>query len=159
MLPIRAFFRVPCLRHKIAALLIWSAFAWPMPGVATAGEQKFVCDISGPVPVTLVKTSRGNIPLIRWVKKTFSGFGYDPIQRCRETSLRLTIFHDGGRLKTMRPGTTNGYPVLCVDGGVAGSACERQYVLLTFDKGADPQAIGRQLMDLRNRAKKGAIEL
>jgi hypothetical protein len=124
-----------------------------------SGAQKFVCDANGPVPVTFVKTSRGNLPLIRWVKKTFTGFGYDPIQRCRETSRRLTAFHDAGQLKTMRSGTTHGYPVLCADGGVAGSACERQHVLLTFDKDVDPAEISRQLTDLRARAQKGAISL
>jgi hypothetical protein len=160
MLPISAFFRIPRPHREIALLLVWGICMWVVPSTAAgAGAQKFVCDASGPVPVTFVKTSRGNLPLIRWVKKTFSGFGYDPVQRCRETSLRLTTFHNAGQLKTMRSGTTHGYPVLCVDGGVVGSACERQNVLLTFDRGVDPQAIGRQLTDLRARAQKGAISL
>lgn len=160
MLPISAFFRIPYPRRKIAFLLIWGICLWVLPSIAAgAGAQKFVCDASGPVPVTFVKTSRGNLPLIRWVNKTFTGFGYDPIQRCRETSFRLTTFHDAGRLKTIRSGTTHGYPVLCVDGGSEGSACERQHVLLTLDKGVDPKSIGRQLTDLRARAQKGAISL
>jgi hypothetical protein len=144
---------------KIAMIPIVLATLFHGTRALAAGERKFFCATGGQIPVTFVKTSRGNIPLIRWVKKTFSGFGYNPVQRCRETSLRLTIFHDGGRLKSMRSGTTHGYPVLCVDGGLEGSPCDRQYVLLTFDKGMDPQAIARQLVDLRGRAKKGPISL
>ncbi len=159
MQPTFTFFRMPQPWAKIAVIPIWSTLLFPGTGALAARERKFFCDTSGSVPVTLVKTSRGNIPMIRWVKKTFNGFGYNPVQRCRETSLRLTIFHDSGRLKSMRSGTTNGYPVLCVDGGVEGSPCERQHVLLTFDRGVDPNAIGRQLIDLRRRAQKGAIDL
>jgi hypothetical protein len=159
MQPIFTFFSMPQPGSKIAVFPIWIALLFLSPGALAVGERKFFCDTKGSAPVTWVKTNRGNIPLIRWVKKTFNGFGYNPVQRCRETALRLTIFHAGGQLKSMRGGTTHGYPVLCVDGGVEGSPCDRQYVLLTFDKGVDPKAIGRQLINLRVRAKKGAIDL
>jgi Circadian oscillating protein COP23 len=159
MQPTLAFFRMPRFHLKIPVMAIGVLLLCPGWAASADRERKFFCTTNGPVPVTLVKTNRGNIPLIRWVKKTFNGFGYNPVQRCRETSLRLTIFHDSGKLKTIRGGITHNYPVLCVDGGAEGSPCDRQYVLLTFDKGTDPQAIGRQLTDLRSRAQQGAIDL
>jgi Circadian oscillating protein COP23 len=157
MLPIPV--RIPGRRLKIVALAVGcQVCCWVLPAHG-ANSGKFVCDLSGAAPVTLVRTGRGNIPVIRWVKKTFNGFGYDPIQRCRETSLRLSLFHDGGKLQAMRAGTTHGYPVLCIEAGAPGSPCSRPGVLLTFDKSVDPQAISRQLLDLRRRASQGPIEL
>jgi Circadian oscillating protein COP23 len=159
MLPCSISTRIPGCGLKIVAV----AMSWPvwysLPPVSAASSGKFFCDTSGPAPVTLVRTGRGNLPLIRWVKKTFNGFGYDPLQRCRETSLRLSIFHDSGKLQALRAGTTNGYPVLCIEAGASGSPCLKQSVLLTFDKNVDPQVIHRQLLDLRHRASQGPIEL
>jgi hypothetical protein len=157
MLPISA--RIPGRRLKIVALAVGSQICFSVLPANGASSGKFFCDLSGTAPVTLVRTGRGNIPLIRWVKKTFNGFGYDPIQRCRETSQRLSLFQAAGKLQAMRAGTTHGYPVLCVEAGASGSACSRPAVLLTFDKSADPQAISRQLLDLRRRASQGPIEL
>jgi hypothetical protein len=157
MLPIPV--RIPGRRFKIVALAVGCQVFCSVQPANAANSGKFVCDLSGAAPVTLVRTGRGNIPVIRWVKKTFNGFGYDPIQRCRETSLRLSLFHDGGKLQAMRAGTTHGYPVLCIEAGAPGSPCSRPGVLLTFDKSVDPQAMSRQLLDLRRRASQGPIEL
>lgn len=159
MMPCSVFARIPRYKLKIVALVISCPVWFGAVPVKAAASGKFFCDTQGAAPVTLVRTGRGNLPLIRWVTKTFNGFGYDPLQRCRETSLRLSLFYDAGKLKAMRAGTTHGYPVLCVEAGEAGSPCSRPAVLLTFDKNVDPQAISRQLLDLRRRASQGPIDL
>jgi Circadian oscillating protein COP23 len=159
MMPCSLFARIPRCGLKIVALVMSCPVWYGVAPVRAAASGKFFCDTKGAAPVTLVRTGRGNLPLIRWVTKTFNGFGYDPLQRCQETSLRLSLFYDAGKLKAMRAGTTHGYPVLCVEAGGAGSPCSKPAVLLTFDKSVDPQVISRQLLDLRRRASQGPIDL
>ena len=124
----------------------------------TQPSRKFKCELIGGVPTTIVKTVRGNIPMIHWVK-SFTGRYNNVSQRCNEVSARLDRFNRQGELKFVRTGNVNHYPVLCAAAGVSGNTCPQRTVLVTLAKGSDSGQILQQLLDLRARASGQIIQL
>jgi Circadian oscillating protein COP23 len=120
--------------------------------------RKFKCELVGGFPTTVVKTVRGNIPMIHWVK-SFTGRYNNINRRCQEVSARLDRFNQDGELKFIRTGNVNTYPVLCVDPGVNGNTCPKTRVLVTLPKGSDSSQILQQMLDLRARASGKIIQL
>ncbi len=121
-------------------------------------SRKFQCELVAGIPTTVVKTVRGNIPTIHWVK-SFTGRYNNVNQRCAEVSIRLDKFDRSGKLKFIRTGNVNNYPVLCVDTGVSGNTCPMTSVLVTLPKGSDASHILQQMLDLRARAAGKIIQL
>ena len=121
-------------------------------------SRKFQCELVAGVPTTVVQTVRGSIPTIHWVK-TFTGRYNNVNQRCAEVSTRLERFNRNGKLKFIRTGNVNSYPVLCVDTGVSGNTCPMTSVLVTLPKGSDASHILQQMLDLRARAAGKVIQL
>jgi hypothetical protein len=121
-------------------------------------SRKFRCELVGGVPITVVKTVRGNIPMLHWVN-SFTGRYNSVNQRCNEVSARLDRFNRDGKLKFIRTGNVNSYPVLCADAGVSGNTCPKTSVLVTLAKGTDSSQILQQLVDLRARASGQIIQL
>jgi Circadian oscillating protein COP23 len=121
-------------------------------------SRKFQCEMVAGIPTTVVKTVRGNIPTIHWVK-SFTGRYNNVNQRCAEVSTRLDKFNRSGKLKFIRTGNVNNYPVLCVDNGVSGNTCPMTSVLVTLPKGSDSSHILQQMLDLRARAAGQIIQL
>jgi Circadian oscillating protein COP23 len=138
-----------------AILLIESQWLQPSQAQPT---RKFRCEVTAGVPTTIVKTVRGNIPMIHWVK-SFTGRYNDVNQRCNEVSNRLDRFDRDGKLRYIRTGNVNTYPVLCVDAGVSGNTCPQNSVLVTLPKGTDSARMLQQMLDLRARASGRIIEL
>jgi hypothetical protein len=130
---------------------------WLQPSPAQP-SRKFRCELINGLPTTVVKTVRGSIPTIHWVK-SFTGRYNNVSQRCNEVSARLDRFNRAGKLKFIRTGNVNSYPVLCVDAGVSGNTCPQTSVLVTLPKGADSAQILQQLLDLRARASGQIIQL
>ena len=130
---------------------------WIQPTQAQP-SRKFQCELIAGVPTTVVKTVRGNIPAIHWLK-SFTGRYNNVNQRCAEVSTRLERFNRDGRLKFIRTGNVNNYPVLCVDTGVSGNTCPMTSVLVTLPKGSDSSHILQQMLDLRARAAGQIIQL
>jgi Circadian oscillating protein COP23 len=130
---------------------------WSIPSQAQS-SRKFRCELVNGVPTTLVKTARGNIPAIRWVK-SFTGRYNSVDRRCNEVSARLDRFERAGKLKFIRTGNVNSYPVLCVDSGVSGNTCPMASVLVTLPKGTDSSKMLQQMLDLRARASGQIIQL
>jgi Circadian oscillating protein COP23 len=131
--------------------------SWAQPTQAQP-SRKFQCELVAGIPTTVVKTVRGNIPTIHWVK-SFTGRYNDVNQRCTEVSTRLDRFNRSGKLKFIRTGNVNNYPVLCVDTGVSGNTCPMTSVLVTLPKGSDSSHILQQMLDLRARAAGKIIQL
>jgi hypothetical protein len=121
-------------------------------------NRKFKCELVGGFPTTIVKTVRGNIPMIHWVK-SFTGRYNNVDRRCQEVSARLDRFNQNGELKFIRTGNVNTYPVLCVDPGVSGNTCPKTRVLVTLHKGSDSSQMLQQMLDLRARASGKIIQL
>ena len=86
-----------------------------------ANSNKFFCTQSNGVPVTMVSTSRGNEPFIRWVVKDFSPSGFTPQRRCEVVSGRLQRYYDNGTLFITSRNNFKGYPVLCIADRQGGS--------------------------------------
>ena len=130
---------------------------WAQP-IQAQPSRKFQCELVAGVPTTVVQTVRGSIPTIHWVK-TFTGRYNNVNQRCAEVSTRLERFNRNGKLKFIRTGNVNSYPVLCVDTGVSGNTCPMTSVLVTLPKGSDSSHILQQMLDLRARAAGKVIQL
>jgi Circadian oscillating protein COP23 len=151
----------PLLRSFFSIALLGTIFTIVSPSVQARpiqSSRKFKCELRGTVPTTVVKTVRGNIPMIHWVK-SFTGRYHDVSQRCHEVSARLDRFNQRGELKFIRTGNVNSYPVLCVDAGVNGNTCPQRNVLVTLAKGSDSGQMLQQLLDLRARASGRIIQL
>jgi hypothetical protein len=150
------------LIHKFSGIFLFAtvlliAPQWVQPSQAQP-SRKFRCEMVNGEPITVVKTLRGSIPTIRWVK-SFTGRYNNINQRCNEVSARLDRFNRDGKLKFIRTGNVNSYPVLCVDAGVSGNTCPKTRVLVTLAKGTDSSQMLQQLLDLRARAAGKMIQL
>jgi Circadian oscillating protein COP23 len=96
--------------------------------------------------------------MIHWVK-SFTGRYSSVGNRCHEVSMRLDRFNRDSKLKFIRTGNVNSYPVLCVDTGVSGNTCPQASVLVTLPKGTDSARMLEQMLDLRARASGRIIQL
>lgn len=153
MLPLIRKFSDICLIGAVLAITP----QWFQPSQAQP-TRKFRCELIRGVPTTVVKTVKGNIPTIRWVK-SFTGRYNSVNQRCGEVSARLDRFNQNGKLKFIRTGNVNNYPVLCVDTGVSGNTCPMNNVLVTLPKGTDSSQMLQQMLDLRAQAAGKIIQL
>ncbi|WP_310426818.1 COP23 domain-containing protein [Chamaesiphon sp. VAR_48_metabat_135_sub] len=152
---------LPLIRKFSGVFLLAAIFAitpqWLEPSQAQP-SRKFRCEVVNGEPITVVKTVRGNMPTIRWVN-SFTGRYNNINERCNEVSARLDRFNRNGKLKFIRTGNVNSYPVLCVDSGVSGNTCPKTSVLVTLPKGTDSSQMLQQLLDLRARASGRIIQL
>lgn len=121
-------------------------------------RNTFSCDRIQGTPTTVVTTVRGRVPMIRW-SKSFTGRYQNLRLRCNEVSARLEQFNRQGKLKFIRTGNVNNYPVLCVDREVSGNSCPHSAVLVTLPRGADGGLVLQQMLDLRARASGKPINL
>ncbi|WP_062287473.1 COP23 domain-containing protein [Nostoc piscinale] len=77
-----------------------------------AGPSKFFCTQEGGIPVTKVRTPRGNETFIRWVVDDFKKF--PPANRCQTVTARFQRYYDNGSLYITSRDNFNSYPVLCI---------------------------------------------
>jgi Circadian oscillating protein COP23 len=123
-------------------------------------RNQFFCGISEGKPSTVVRTSRGNVPLIVWNNETFSSSGWTPKRRCEEVSTRFQRFNDNGQLRFMRAGTFNGQKVLCIDRAKGSGTCSSAAaVVLTLPQRSDANQVLEQMLDTRNRASRQPLYL
>lgn len=118
-------------------------------------QQRFFCDEEQ--IVTIVRTRRGEIPIIRWLDRSFSP-PWTPIERCKKVSARFERFNDNGTLKYIKASQINNQPVLCV-AGYKGGACLPNGLLVTFKSGTDPNLTLTRLLDRRAWATGQIINL
>jgi hypothetical protein len=147
---------------KFSGVFLLSAFftieaQWLQPSQAES-NRKFSCELISGAPTTVVKTDRGSMPMIHWVR-SFPGRSNHINQRCSEVSSRLDRFNRDGKLKFVRTGNVNTYPVLCVDSGISGNTCPKTRVLVTLSKGTDSALVLQQMLDLRARAAGRILQL
>lgn len=141
---------------SVIALSIGTTISISLPSDAQTG--KFYCGMSRGVPATLVRTPRGNKPMIRWVDSAFPP-PWTPEKRCEEISARFQRFFDNGTLNFLRAGKLNGQAVLCV-ASYKGGPCLRNGVLVTLKADKSPREILQQLLDNRaGSSGDGTIQL
>ena len=141
---------------SVSAIALLSTATITQPSYAEGNT--FFCGTTNNVPATLVQTSRGEVPMIRWVSNDFSSGSYTPMRRCQDVSAKFQRFSDNGTLKFIRTGIVNRYPVLCL-ASYPGGECNNNAVILTLQTGSDSQLVLERLLNLRARAAGRAIEL
>ncbi|MBO1350280.1 MAG: COP23 domain-containing protein [Hormoscilla sp. GUM202] len=109
---------------------------------SAAQSQKFFCDRSDGAPATVVRTSKGNVPIIIWVDRGFELSGWTPQRRCQAVSDRFQQYDDLGLLEYIRTGTVSRHPVLCV-ANRQGGACPSTQVLVTLNHGVWSKVVDR----------------
>ncbi|PMB00582.1 hypothetical protein CEN50_02630 [Fischerella thermalis CCMEE 5268] len=140
---------------SIAALTLSSTASITQP--SHAQTSKFFCGMSRGVPATLVRTSRGNIPIIRWVDEAFPP-PWTPEKRCEEISSRFQRFYDNGTLNFLRAGKLRSQPVLCVASEKNGP-CLANGVLVTLKPDRNPRETLQRLLDYRGGSGGVSIDL
>ena len=121
-------------------------------------QQRFFCgnnthSIYGIVPATIVKTPRGNVPMIHWVSNWIKNPNWPRQKRCDEVAKRLNRYDANGMLKYIRTGKVKIYPVICVASSEGGNCNERD-VVVTLEPGSDAEEVLQEMTDLRGRSRK-----
>jgi hypothetical protein len=122
-----------------------------VPVRANTTEGKFYCGRSKNTPATMAKTSRGPVPVIRWVSTI--GEDYTPENRCKIVSGKFQQFYTDGTLNYLTTGTVNQLPVICAAQSENGPCTG---VLFTLKPNSDPGQTLKRLLSIRNRAP-GAV--
>ncbi|MDF5718088.1 MAG: COP23 domain-containing protein [Rhizonema sp. NSF051] len=150
---------LPLLGRVLVATAITISTTATINHPSYAGSKsKFSCTKLNGIPVTMVKTSRGNEPMIRWVDRGFISSGYTPQERCQTVSTKFQRYYDNGKLYLTGRDNLNGYPVLCI-ANRQGASCSPENVLVTLKPGTDPGAALQQILDFRRSAKTPPVEL
>jgi len=120
------------------------------PEPSAAQSKKFFCGTSDGSPATMVRKSGGDVAIIIWSNRNFESSGWTRQRRCEVVSARFQKYDNEGKLRYIRTGTVNGYPVLCV-ANHQGGACPSTQVLITLNRGSDAESQLRSLLDTRNQ--------
>jgi hypothetical protein len=121
-----------------------------------AENNKFFCTQENGVPVTKVRTSRGNETFIRWTVQDFKKF--PPLTRCRAVSARFQRYYDNGQIFITSRDNFQGYPVLCI-ANRKGTPCTKENILVTLKPGTDTGKTLKQMLDFRRGVGTAAINL
>jgi len=119
-----------------------------------AQQTTFYCGTSRGSPATITRTTRGDIPTIRWVSTDLPP-PLTPQQRCQEVSRRFQVYHDNGTLKYITTGTMNDQSVLCVASRQGGDCTD---VLFTLKPGSNPKRTLLRLLDRRGLAEGNTLD-
>ena len=151
--------RQPLFGTAAAALVVGISAVLSQPAQAQSRNQ-FYCGISEGKPATIVRTARGNVPLIVWSNEAFAASGWTPKRRCEDVSARFQRFNDNGQLRFMRAGTFNSQQVLCIDRARGSGNCSSaEAVVVTVPQRSNANLILEQMLDTRNRASKQPLYL
>ncbi len=118
-------------------------------------SKRYFCAVLNGTHKTFVSTSRGNIPIVTWVRSYGS---WNPRQRCIVGSQRFQGFADRGMLKQIGTGTVNYEPVLCAVIN-KGDSCNSNNVLVTLPRGSNTTEIARQILDIPSLASGRVISV
>jgi Circadian oscillating protein COP23 len=142
----------PSLLLSTLSLSILVGLATDLTSVrANTTGSKFYCGQSKNVPTTMAKTSRGAVPVIRWVSTL--GGTYTPENRCKIVSEKFQTFYNDGTLNYLTTGIVNQLPVICAAQRENGPCTG---VLFTLKPNSDPGQTLQRLLSIRDRAP-GAV--
>ena len=111
-----------------------------------AENNQFFCGVLNKQPVTLMRTVRGNVAMIRWVSNNYFPPPWTAQRRCQEVARRFQRNYDDGSLKYINTGRLNGEPVVCA-ALKKSDRCTNQTLLFTLKRGANPDQTLQRLMD------------
>jgi Circadian oscillating protein COP23 len=148
------------LSKSILALVAFSSFvgmSQSFVAPAVAGEStSFYCDISGPTPVTKIRTERGDETFIEWTNSL--GNGYSLEKRCQIVTERFQSQVGRGRMYLTSRAKVNGMPVIC-NSNREGGACNSRNILVTLDRGADHLKALQKLASFQRGASNKPLKL
>jgi hypothetical protein len=156
---ITKFIPVSILLAQIIPAFSLVALSPTVPSVAaltTLTTVKFACARLEGRLATVVKTKKGNVPLVVWDSTLFAGSGYSPVNRCQQVTKRFQNLHRSGKLKYLTAGQVKNLPVICAT-VLTTERCNLDNLLFTLRPGKDPQGILQKLNDIRNRVAKNAV--
>ncbi|TFI54974.1 hypothetical protein BLD44_006330 [Mastigocladus laminosus UU774] len=145
-----------------AQVLSGVAFALALVTTTTSNQpsyaesEKFFCTQEKGVPVTKVRTTRGDETFIRWVVTDFKEF--PPLQRCEIVTKRFQRYYDNGEIYITSRNNFNSYPVLCITNR-KGAPCTSDNILVTLKPGANTGLVLKQMLDFRRGADASPINL
>jgi hypothetical protein len=115
---------------------------------ALAGHRTlFFCDTSESMPVTKVRTSRGDEEMIRWTNSY--GNGFTTTKRCQLVTQKLQTHTNRGRWFLTSRENINGMPVICAVSR-EGENCTASTILVTLPRGANAGEALQQLNFFRS---------
>jgi Circadian oscillating protein COP23 len=157
----KASFLRPIVVATALGLMAAPSFIQPSQAETQSNARFFCSAIVNPAtgektPMTLAKTQRGNVEMIRWKSTFFNNKVNDftPMSRCTEVSRRFQDFYNQGILSYLTTGKMNAQNVICV-AEEYGGPCSG--LLLTLEPKDDPQQVLQELMNVRTRASGGPI--
>lgn len=139
------------LRVLLTALVVSNSTTALFCQPSRAGNNNFFCATLNRQPVTLVRTPRGNVPLVRWTSNNYFPPPWTAQKRCQEVGRRFQRNYDNGTLKYINTGILNGEPVVCAAVN-KDDACTNRTLLFTLKRGSDADATLQRLMDRRGLA-------
>jgi hypothetical protein len=141
------------LSKSILALVAFSSFVGMSQSFlapAVAGESKsFYCDTSGPIPVTKIRTERGDETFIQWTKSFSNGYSLE--ERCKIVTKRFQSQVGRGRMYLTSRAKVNGMPVIC-NSNREGGACTSRNILVTLDRNANHLEVLQKLASFQRSA-------
>lgn len=132
-----------------SALAVAAGVVSNQSNVRAGMASSFFCGESKGAPATMAETSRGDLPVIRWVSDHFDSSGYTPQERCQEVSARFDKFYNNGNLNYLTTGRVNGLPVICAVPS-EGASCTSEYVLYTLKPWQSPSSRLQALLAFRS---------
>lgn len=102
-------------------------------------------------PATIVRHSRGNIPIIIWTENSWINDTWTPRKRCQSVSQRFQELYRQQKLQKLVVGRVNNQPVIC-GLGLGERVCNSNNTLLTVTNGTDPGKVLDSLLNTRGSA-------
>ncbi len=118
-----------------------------------AATDRYFCADRGGLPHTFIRSSRGNIPIIKW-EATSKLSARD---RCIIVSKRFQSFSDNGTLQYLGTGIVNRQSVICAVVN-KGDRCNTNNLLITLTA-TDRHEAARRLLDTASLAANGPIKI
>ena len=107
--------------------------------------KTFMCDTDNETPATVVRTAKGNVPIIIWVSEILTDTGrITSKERCQDVSNRFEQLSEKNSLNFITFGLVNGLPAIC-SGKNDKESCNSENLLITLQKDDNPQEILQQM--------------
>jgi hypothetical protein len=118
-----------------------------------AATDRYYCAVRGGLPYTFTRTSRGNIPIIKWEATS----KLSAKERCKIVSKRFQGFSDNGTLRYLSTGIVNRQSAICAVVN-KGDQCNTKNLLITLTA-TDRHEAARRLFDIGSLAANGPIKI
>lgn len=142
-------------RYNIIAFVTASLFIIPLSYSGKADIPKYFCGSQDGLPTTLVRTTMGDIALIRWVSYDFLP-QETPQQRCEKASLGLQRAYDNNVLEYLQGEIMGNQPVICTTQN-QDEDCTPETVIVNLTPGTNPNTALALLLDLRRIASESPL--